>query len=141
MKIPPNVPADAAVFGQSPTRNTKVAALLYSLEEATPALDTQNRLMALRLKEGEQEVCWFFFQPGPLVDMVQTAFNTQGWEAQHAAPIPDEYVPAVISLIKTMWHNWERLKDATKGMPLHLVKRKDGKIYIAAAPGENHGRC
>ncbi len=126
----PQIPP--ARVGQFTTRNTKEAAVMYSLAEATPCTNPDGTMYAFRVMENGGEVCWFAFQETDMANLVHSAFNDKTWEERHGGAIPDEYMPQVLALIKTMWHNWERLKDATKGLPLHTIVQKNNRIYIAA---------
>jgi hypothetical protein len=135
--------AGSVDFTTLKTRNTKEAALLYSIKEVLPVLQGDGNLHAMRVTGGNGETCFFFFQTGKLAGMIQKAFSDpQAWCAANSQAIPDQYMPQVLTLILTMWHNWERLKDATKGLPLHLLARRDGKIFIKPIPnrGDSNGR-
>lgn len=137
-EIPPKTAAGDNFTG-FPTHNTKEAALLYSLVEVQPIQDRDGNLHALRVMDGGKETCHFFFQDGPLAGMVRQAFSDPAkWCADHHDSIPDNYMPEVLTLILTTFHNWERLKDATKGLPLHRLVRKGKKIFIRPE-GDSHG--
>lgn len=126
----PQIPTNRT--GQFNTRNTKEAALMYAIDEVKPCTNPDGSMYAFRtLKDGE-EVCWFCFQESRMANLIHSAFTDKTWEQRHSEPIPDEYMPAVLTLIKQMWHNWERLKDATKSLPLHTIVQKGNRIYIAA---------
>lgn len=122
-------------LAQIHTRNTKEAALLYALADVSPAKNADGSLYAFRTLHNGEEICFFAFHHNDVANLVHSAFNnpTQ-WIENHGDEIPNEYMPQVTALILQMWHNWERLKEATQGLPLHNIKQKDGKIYIAGVP-------
>jgi hypothetical protein len=125
------IPPVAAKFGVIQTRNTKEAALLYALKECTPQYYTDGSLSAFRCKKDGEEICFFCFDPTSLTNLVHSAFSEPGWEERQDGDIPDAVMPAVVALIKTMWHNWERLKTATQGLPLHYITINGNKISIS----------
>lgn len=133
-EIPPSTPAEQA--RQISTRNTKEAALLYAIQEVRPCLSETGDLYAFRVKDHKgDDVCYFCFQDTPEAQQIHQAFTDPSrWIAEHGETIPDEYMPTVLALILQSWHNWERLKEATQGLPLHHLKQKGGKLVIAAEP-------
>lgn len=106
---------------------------MYAISEIEPCLDDDGKLSVFKVLDNDEEVCWFSFKSGGLADLIHAAFDRPtDYITKNGAPIPDEYMPAVTALILQMWHNWERLKEATKGAPLHLIKQKGNRIYVGA---------
>ena len=123
------------------TRNIKEAATLYAFEEVAPVLDSQGKCGVFRakVKDGTsrdwgEEVTWFSFQNGKLADQIHAAFEDKDFEWKHGGSIPDEHIPAMLCLIKRIFHNMERCRDAAKSVPLHGVVHDGGKIKIATVP-------
>ena len=113
------------------TTNTKEAALLYSIAEVQPQRMPDGALSAARIiVEGKERVA-YFFNSTPLADMIHQAFSTPGWEDTHGGDIPDQYMPSVVAMLKTAFHNMERCRDAVKTLQLNQLVRKNGKVYIA----------
>ena len=122
------------------TRNTKEAALLYSFSDCPCILTADQKPYAMRVKTRSGESCFFFFKPTPLATQIRQAFDQIDYAEKNCGEIPDEYMPQVLALIVRMWHNFERCRDATKGLPLHYLNRKGNKIYISAdTKGDSNG--
>lgn len=128
-KIPPAVGAVES-FGAFPTRNTKEAALLYALAEVNPVLSKDGNLMAQKIMQNGKPVCFFFFNHSPVAAQIHQAFGHPTEAKAAGGTIPDEYVPVMLSIIIQMWENWERLKEATQGIPLHRLSRSGNKVFI-----------
>ena len=128
--------------GMLATRNTKEAALLYSFTECPPCL-TNGNPHAMWLQRGSQpSALWFYFKETPLANRIHTAFEDKDYVAKHESEeIPDQYIPAVIALVKQMFHNFERLREvvsvgASQELPMHYVFQKGNKLIITKKAGE-----
>lgn len=125
------------------THNTKEAALMYALAECSPLFVDGKMSARWQQEEDKQPQCWFFFNANEMGSRIHSAFTDPSYEARHSSEqIPDKHLPAVIALIKSMWHNWERLREVTKigatnEMPLHFIVHKNGKIYCSTKPGDS----
>jgi len=140
MQIPTTGATDLVSAGCVATRNTKEAALLYALSECEPFLTGDRPSARWESVEGGKPICWFFFKQSEMASRIHSAFGDPGFEARHAGEaIPDQHMGAVLALMKTMWHNWERLCEVTRSgptseLPLHHIVQRDGKLHIFTKP-------
>lgn len=131
----PNGATDIVGSGCVTTRDTKEAALLYSLN-CKPFMHGENPSARWESGGGQKKVLWFFFLDKELTKKIHIAFQDNGYSEKYVgASIPDEHMPAVIALVKNIFHNWERLAEVTRigptnELPLHYRIVKDGKMYV-----------
>lgn len=140
----PEIPQPHTNWTRTVTRNTKEAALMYSLAECQPVIQ-DGKLLAMWLQEqGDRPVCWFHFNGTAMCRQIHSAFEDRDFERKHSCKeIPDEHMTTVLALIKTMWHNWERLREFTNAgpstdAPLHQIARVGNRVYIKPAGDSIH---
>ena len=116
---------------------------MYALAECSPYLVDGKLSARWQQEQGKQSQCWFFFECNDMGKRIHSAFTDPTYESRHIGEvITDAQMPAVIALIKSMWHNWERLREVTNtgptnDLPLHHVVQKNGKIYCSTKPGDS----